>query len=86
MLPTWGQICRIRNKKLGRGTWGAHSVKHLTLVFGLGRDLMGCGIEIPLRPPELGFLLSQGSAGGSLSPSAPPPPHVLSLSCSPSNK
>lgn len=45
MLPTWGQICRIRNKKLGRGTWGAHSVKHLTLVFGLGRDLMGCEVE-----------------------------------------
>ena len=36
-------------KKKTRGAWVAQSVKHLTLDFGSGRDLMGCEFEPRLR-------------------------------------
>ena len=55
----------------------AHSVKHLTLDFGSGRDLMVCEFEPRVRL----CADSAEPAWDSLSPSlCPSPAHVLSLS------
>ena len=37
--PLWKTIWRFLKKIKNRGAWVAHSVKHLTLDFGLGHDL-----------------------------------------------
>ena len=58
-----------------RGTWVAESIKHLTLHFGTGHDLMVCGFE-----PCIGLCAdSVEPAWDSLSPTLSAPP-LLSLS------
>ena len=68
-------------KMIWRGTWGAQSVKCLTLDFGSGHDLLVCESET-----HVGFLADSGEpAWHSVSPSDPPLltcTHVLSLSLS----
>ena len=62
---------QYNQKKIWRGAWVAHLVKHLTLSFGLGHDLR----------VELSSAFSMEFAWDSPSP-IPPPAYVCSLSLS----
>ena len=66
----------VANLKINMGAWVAQPVKHLTLGFGSGHDLMVCGFKPQvIREPAWDFL--------SLSLSLCPfPAHALSLSLS----
>ena len=56
------------------GTWGAQLVRHLTLDFGSGHDLVVCGFELYIRL----CTDSVEAAWDSLPPSLSAPP-LLSL-------
>ena len=56
---------RFKKNQVGRGTWVAHSVKHLTLGFSSGHNLLVHEFE-----PHIGlFTNSTELAKGPLSPS-----------------